>query len=108
MDNINELKRENYRDFYSMSELVKVLRTRQKVCTWGAHNWMNMGNMLRFNVQARRHNGYIHILVNGMDLFDIFLTDKFGGNVKEMKDVYVEDLISTIDDEIERIPAYTD
>ena len=109
MENIKELNQKNYRDFYSMNELFHTIRGTQKVITWGAHAWKNInGKLLRFKVNAHRHKGHIYIAVNGLDLFDVFLTTVQGRLVKEFKDVYLEDLVSMVDDEIERIPEYTD
>jgi len=109
MKNISELNQKNYRDFYSMGELHKTIRNSVKVWSWGAHNWTKMNEkLLRFTVQAHRHKGHIYIAVNGLDLFDVFLTSNRGNIKKTFTDVYLEDLISTIDNEIERIPEYTD
>jgi hypothetical protein len=107
MINISEFQPKNYREFYSMSELVRTIGRTMKVMSWGAHAWTKMNKaLLRFKVEARRHKGHIYIAVNGADLFDVFLTSVQGRIIKEFHDVFIEDLISTIDNEIERIPEY--
>lgn len=108
MTNISEFNRKNYREFYSMSEFVQSIGRLSKVWSWGANSWTKMNPMLlRFKVQARRHKGHIYIAVNGADLFDVWLTTLSGKVKKEFKDVYLEDLIGVIDNEIEMIPEYT-
>jgi len=108
MENISEFQPKNYREFYSMEELVRTIGRTVKVWSWGANSWTKMNKaLLRFKVQARRHRGHIYIAVNGLDLFDVWLTTLEGKIKKEFKDVYLEDLIDTIDNEIENIPEYT-
>ena len=107
MKNINEFQPKNYREFYSMEELVKTIARTMKVMSWGAHAWTKMNkSLLRFKVQAHRHKGHIYIAVNFLDLFDVFITTVQGNIVKTFENVYIEDLITTIDNEIERIPEY--
>lgn len=107
MKNISEFLPNKYREFYSMQELVSAISRTVKVLTWGTRGWTKMNNaLLRFRVSARRHKGYIFIAVNGSDLYDVWLTDLKGNIKKTFNDVYVDDLISTIDNEIEDIPAY--
>ena len=107
MENISEFKKSDYREFYSMLEFVTAIRRTLKVATWGAHGWIKMNDqLLRFRVQARRHRGYIFVAVNGLDLFDVWLTGLKGNVKKEFNNLYAEDFISVIDTEIEFIPEY--
>jgi hypothetical protein len=109
MNNINEFTPKKYREFYSMNELVSVISKTIKIWSWGARNWTKINNyLLRVRVSAHRHKGYIYIAVNGADLFDVWLTNLKGEIKKEFNDVYLEDLITVIDNEIEKIPEYTD
>lgn len=108
MKNISEFTGIGYRDFYTMNDLIKVIGRTVKVMTWGAHGWIKMNKyLLRFRVQAHRHRGHVYIAVNGSDLFDIWLTNLKGEIKKEFKNVFIDDLISTIDDEIEKTSEYT-
>jgi hypothetical protein len=77
------------------------------VWSWGAHGWTNIENKcLRFKVRGHHFKGYVHIIVNGLDLFDVFYVSTHG-NIKDVsKDVYIEDLVDTIDIKVERIPEY--
>jgi hypothetical protein len=107
MKNISEFIPKNYREFYSMQELVSAISRTLKVITWAACGWTKMNKaLLRFRVSAHRHKGYVYIAVNGADLFDIWLTNLKGDVKKTFTDVYVEDLITVIDDEIEKMPDY--
>jgi hypothetical protein len=107
MNNISEFTGKQYREFYSMNELVKTISKLIIVWSWGAREYTKMSNfLLRFRVSAHRHKGYVFVAVNGADLFDVWLTNLKGEIKKEFTDVYISELVSTIDDEIERIPEY--
>ena len=96
-----------HREFYSQQELVNAIRRNAKVWSWGAHAWTKMNEYcLRFMVQGHHHRGHVYIVVNGSDLFDIYLTTSRGTIKHIMNDVFVEDLVRTIDEKVERIPAY--
>ena len=97
-----DVKEIGCRSWDDMDGFVKVIqRTMPSIC-WGSHNWTKMSdNVLRFNVQARRHKGHIYVAVNGLDLFDIYLTTSHGRIVKTFNDVYLEDFLGVIDNEIE-------
>ena len=108
MENISEFDPKKYREFYSMQEFVSSIARTLKVVTWAARGWVKVNKaLLRVTVSARRHKGYIYIAVNGADLFDVWLTNRAGLIKKTFTDVYVEDIINTIDKEIEWIEEYT-
>jgi len=109
MEHISEFKESNYRDFYSMVDFVNSIGNTIKVRSWGAHAWTKMNDkLLRFMVHARRHKGHIYVAVNGLDLFDVFLTTTKGKIKKTFENIYIEDFIDIVDNEIENIPEYTD
>lgn len=56
---------------------------------------------LRFRVSGRYHKGHVYIVLNGMDLFDVYYTSIHGIIKNESKDVYLEDLIHILDNVIE-------
>lgn len=96
-----------HREFYSMQELVNTIQRLAAVWSWGAHAWTKMNShCLRFMVQGHHHKGHVYIVVNGDDLFDIYLTTSRGTIKHIMTDIYVDMLIETIDEKVERIPAY--
>lgn len=113
LDQIKNLKKEfpaikdSFRDFTSMDQLWKVIRGTVTAMSWGIHNPVNMdGKALRFNVQGHHHKGHVWIMVNGADLFDIVYTTSHG-NVKMIdKDVYVDVILQTIDQRVEKIEEY--
>lgn len=93
--------------FGSMQELANALRRNQKVWSWGAHAWTKMNeNCLRFMVQGHHHKGHIYLVVNGSDLFDIYLTTSRGMIKKIHTDIYLDMLVDVIDVDVEKIPAY--
>ncbi len=62
--------------------------------------------MFRMNVRGRHHKGLVYIFVNGLDLFDVYLTD-YKGKIKDIgTDIYFDDLANWIDEKIEKIEAY--
>lgn len=105
--NISEINKKNYRIFEDMLSFVSAIARTITVMSWGARGWTNIEKkFLKFRVSAHRHKGYIYIGVNGTDLFDIWLTNLQGEIKKEFTDIYLEDLIQVIDEEIEKIPEY--
>jgi len=96
-----------HRQFHSMQELVNALRITPAVWSWGAHDWTKMNkSCLRFKVQGHHHKGYVYLVVNGADLFDVYLTTSQGTIKHIMTDVYYDDLISVIDLKVEYIDEY--
>ena len=75
--------------------------------SFGASRAINVGNKgLLLRVSARRHKGWVLITLNGSDLYDVYLVNTLVRVKKEIKDVYCDGLLDTIDDSIERIPEY--
>jgi hypothetical protein len=61
---------------------------------------------LRFTVRGHHHKGHVHIVLNGADLFDIYYCSSRGVIKKISKDIFIENLVETLDDNIEYIPEY--
>jgi len=79
--------------------------------SWGIENItaLKASNRCRgmsFRVNGAKFSGTVVLSVNGADLYDVdFYTD--GGEVaKQITDVYVMDLIDTIDEFVEKQPEY--
>jgi hypothetical protein len=105
--NISELNPANFRNFDSMKELYMAIRNDVRVWTWAARGWKNIGNkFLQFRVSGHHHKGLVVLAVNGSDLFDIYFCNLRGEVKQEINDIYLEDLIETIDNKVERIPQY--
>jgi hypothetical protein len=96
-------------------ELMALLKSGRAVfMSWGPSNFTvdNQRNcrMFRMTVQGHHHQGHVYIFVNGMDLFDVYLTTS-QGTIKDKTDdmgLYFDQLIDWIDRKIERIPIYKD
>ena len=75
--------------------------------SWGAHAFKNYQNkVLRFKVNGHHHKGHVYVAVNGSDLYDVYLTTTRGNIVKDMKDIYFDEIQDRIDNAIERIGEY--
>lgn len=105
---VNKFK-SGHRQWDDMTEFVNALRRNMITWSWGASAWTKMNDYcLRFAVNGHHHKGHVYVTVNGGDLFDIYLTNKLGTIKKVINDVYLEDFIDTVDNNVERIPAYLD
>jgi hypothetical protein len=95
------------------SELISLLKSDiPKYWSWGVHNICidkkNGMKLFRMNVQGHHHKGHVYIFLNGMDLFDVYLTTT-QGMIKDRTDemgLYFDQLINWIDEKVERIPEY--
>jgi hypothetical protein len=83
-----------------------------KYWSWGVHNLIvdnkKRTQMFRMNVQGHHHKGHVYIFLNGMDLFDVYLTTT-QGTIKNRTDemgLYFDQLVDWIDNKVERIPEY--
>lgn len=81
----------------------------RKFWSWGAHAFTNIHNQaLRFKSEGHHHKGHVYISVNGLDLYDVHIVTLKGVIIKEINDLYFDQLFDAIDKEIEWIPAYKD
>jgi hypothetical protein len=97
----------------NFDELIYLLKSQRSIYwSWGVHNIRidkkNGMRMFRMNVQGYHHKGHVYIFLNGMDLFDVYLTTN-RGTIKDRTPemgIYNDQLIEWIDDRVERIPEY--
>ena len=69
--------------------------------SFGVSKMINLSNKgLLLRVSARRHKGWILITLNGSDLYDVYLVNTLGKVKKEIKDVYCDGLLDTIDEQL--------
>ena len=61
----------------------------------------------RFVVNGHHHKGYVYIVLGFMDTFDIYYTTKEDVIVEISNDVYIMDLIDTLDITIEKVAEYS-
>ena len=87
--------------------IMSVLRTNVMVMfSWGFRNPIAIKNGLRFYVNGFKHQGWVEVVYDeGWDLFTVRLI-KGGKLVKEIEQVYVDMLVSTIDNAVERTADY--
>lgn len=79
--------------------------------SWGSHAFTIDNDkdtrMFRMTVSGNLHKGYVYIFLNGLDLFDVYLTSNRGTIKKIQKDLYFDMLVDWIDTNIEKIPEYS-
>lgn len=62
---------------------------------------------IEFHVQGFKHTGKVQIVLNeGKDLFEIYLIPDSGEKQKTTEDIFVEDLVSVIDRNVELADNY--
>lgn len=97
------------RDMDSKELLGFLCAHKSKFLSWGPHNFVDIkGRGLRFNVQGHHHKGHVYLFVNGLDLFDIYLTSSHGTIKETISDIYLDDLFDILDKKIEWIDIYED
>ena len=76
------------------------------VLSWGFNTPIAINNGLRFRTQGLKHNGWVEVVYDETwDLFKVRLI-KGGEVIKEVEQVYVDMLISLIDELVERTDNY--
>lgn len=89
---------------YILSLLLSELNT---VMSWGFSTPLGITNGLLFHVQGFKHNGWVFIGYNsGSDLFDIQLYNTNKSKADSITDIYAEDLVSVIDERVEKVVNY--
>ena len=62
---------------------------------------------VRFHVQGFIHTGYIQVQLNeGEDLFEVTLISEEGETLRTIEHIFVDNLISEIDDAVEKCENY--
>ena len=62
---------------------------------------------VRFHVQGFIHTGYVQVQLNeGEDLFEVTLISEEGETLKTIEHIFVDNLISVIDDAVEKCENY--
>lgn len=91
-------------DKYILSLLFYELNT---IMSWGFSNPMTVNNGLLFQVNGFKHTGFVFIKYNeGTDLFDLELFNRDNSIAESIEGVYAEDLVFTIDNEVEKTDHY--
>ena len=62
---------------------------------------------IEFHVQGFKHTGLVHVTLNeGEDYFEVSLISDSGETKETRKSIFLGELISTIDDAVERVDDY--
>ena len=62
---------------------------------------------IEFHVQGFKHTGLVHVTLNeGEDYFEVSLISDYGEMVKKIESVFLGDLISVVDDNVEKVEDY--
>ena len=62
---------------------------------------------VKFHVQGFIHTGYVQVVLNeGEDLFEVTLISEEGETLKTIEHIFVDNLISILDSEIEKCQNY--
>ena len=87
--------------------IMSILRTQLMVVwSWGFNSPMAVNNGLSFKVQGFKFRGFVEVVYNeGSDLFDVSFC-KAGRVVKSVDGVYFDDLVSVIDNFVEKTAGY--
>lgn len=90
--------------------ILSILRTQLMVVfSWGFHRPTALPDDggLAFKVDGFKHRGWVFVKYNeGKDLFDIELRDKSLNVVRNIEDVYFDQLIAVIDNAVEHTENY--
>ena len=79
------------------------------VWSWGFENPVAIKDGLQFQVNGFKHQGLLRIQLNeGEDLFEVHLIDENDKEVNVIKSIYIDNLISTIDDAVEKTENYAE
>jgi riboflavin transporter FmnP len=94
---------------FDVSEVMNFLSAHKIILwSWGAHKYTNyQDKALIFMVNGHHHKGRVYIVLNGADLFDIYLTSNQQNIKKTFTDIYIDELVELLDENIERIPEYS-
>ena len=62
---------------------------------------------VKFHVQGFKHKGMVQVVINeGEDLFEVSLISETGKIVKTIEHIFLDNLISVIDDAVEKCDNY--
>ena len=98
------------RDLEMARYIWSILKTQLTIITsWGIDpgsiKVVNLG--IQFHVQGFKHTGYVKAALNeGKDLFEISLLSDDGECVKFLDEVYLDMLVDTIDQAVEKTEDY--
>ena len=80
------------------------------VFSWGAHDFESIPESeeggLIFSVNGFKHAGKVKVVLNWLDLFDVYLINQDGTLKEKIENVFVDSLINVIDNAVEKVEDY--
>ena len=90
--------------------ILSILKTRiDIVSSWGLdpESLKPIKAGIEFHVQGFKHTGMVQVTLNeGEDLFEVCLISESGETVETHKSIFLDNLISVIDDAVENVENY--
>jgi len=88
--------------------IYSILKTQLMVMhSWAFNSPVALPNGLQFQVEGFKFKGYVKITYNqGKDLFEISLFNCQMVIVKKIEDVFFDEIVEKIDNEVEKVPDY--
>lgn len=95
---------------YDIQEIFRLIKRSGYIyMSWGMRSAVIEveNKSLRFRVNGHHHKGTVHIVLDFMDTFTIYYTTLIKNEIVKIKEgIYIEDLINTLDNDIEKISKY--
>lgn len=95
------------------NEIMKQIRYPQPMVyfSWGADKFSygvgeNNSPILRFKVNGQKFKGYVHVIYNLMDYYEVEFVSTHNNLKHRIEEVYFDELQEKIDDYVEKIPEY--
>ena len=84
--------------------ILQILKSRLNILfSWGARRFTAIQDGLIFHVQGYLLNGWVKVLYNeGTDAFDVYFLNNRKELVKEVSEVYLDNLVDVIDYHVEK------
>ncbi len=75
--------------------------------SWGVSSFSNLMNKgLLMKVNGHHHKGYVLVVLDYSDTFDVYFISTHGNIIDQKHLVYIDMLFDVIDNRIEKIPEY--
>ena len=103
-----ETTNKNKEDFDLAVYILKVLSMRKiTITSWGINSIKVIHDGLQFEVNGFKHSGLVQVIYqHGLDLFKIILLTNEMELVKEITEIYFDELVSVIDEHVEMVENY--
>ena len=101
----------NFTEDFKMAEyIMKILSLRKiTLMAWGFHSPKVITDGLQFKVNGFLHQGLVQVIYqHGLDLFKIRLVINENELVKEITEVYFDEITDVIDQNVEMVEDYKD